>query len=1173
MSVISKDLMRVLGSTAVALVLSNNLASATSVVVNGAAYQYAGGGTMTPDGLGATYQVATINNGRAWGILVSGAAGAGSTLNVSNINVITSGPKAHGIQVGAKGSDADGTDHSIIHLLGGVAVTTDDADSFALHAIDGGTIDGTVQVTTTGTNGFGAFAESWSSIVLTNSTINTAGQNAFGVIANNDMGTVAGRISGDNLSITTTGSNASGAYADNGGQVLLTNSNIVTGGTAAYGVEALSGAVVTLNGGTITTSGNSARAIQADDATVVANDVTIVTNNAARFSEGVQSQNNASVTLNGGSITTYGLRNYGLIASNGGSITSSADISTYGNNAHAVQAGAFGTNHPNYAYDGTTSGTVYLTGGTIRTYGDSFAVGLHALDEGVIDARNITVETVGASSFGAFAESASTIKLSAATIRTTGSQAYGLLANNDEGTAGGLIAATNTDIVTSGAGAAGAMAQAGGSISITGGSVTALGETASALAISGSGTIEVEGAVLKSAQGPTIGVVLTSADDVAHIRLGSGTVATENNGILLQVDRSNGAGSGGVVNIELDAGSVSKGNIIDLQAKTGAGNTNLVLQQGAQWTGFLQGITHIQGMRGSSLVFEQQSVIAGNLTGVQSSFDFGDEGDSIGGNVTLTEGSVTRGGTVAIPVQVGGNVSVDQTSILGGNWHIAGNLVSAGTITPGNSIGIVAVDGDLTLASSSAYTAEINAQGEADLIKVGGTANLAGTVTVSTLGGYQLDRPYTILTAGNLAGTTFSSVSWSGSTTFIAPNLSYDANNVLLTIGRNDVALSSVAQTDNQRAVAEAVDGLDLSNSVANSVVFLDAAGARAAFDQLSGDAYASTKTSLIETSHLVADAINNRLRSAFAGVESKDVPVLSYAKTQEPSRASAAIDAASDNASSAQYGFWATGFGSWVKQDGNANTGGVSTSSGGFISGLDVGLAGGWRFGFAGGYSQSDIDFKGRNAAATSDSWHLGIYGGNQWGALGLRAGLIQTWHSIDASRSVSFADLSNTLEADYDARTLQAFGEIGYRLDTAAASFEPFANLAHVRLRTDGFTETGGAAALNVESDKTNTTFTTLGLRAEAPLSLGSAAVNLKGSLGWRHAYGDIIPVSTQALAGGDAFTVAGAPIAKDTALLEAGLDFDVTPASTLGVSHVGQYGSGAKQNGFKASFNIKF
>lgn len=1173
MSVISKDLVRVLGSTAVALILSSTVAAATSVVVNGAAYRYAGGSTANLDGSGATYEVATTNNGRAWGVLVSTAAGSASTLNVSNINVITSGPKAHGIQVGARGSNANGMDHSLIHLLGGVAVTTDGVGSYGLHAIDGGTIDGSVQITTTGASGFGAFAESWSTINLSHSAINTSGQKAFGLIANNDMGTVAGQISGDALSITTAGANASGAYVDGGGQVLLTHSNITTSGAAAHGVEALSGGAVTLNGGSITTSGSNARGIQADNATVIANDVAIVTNNAARFSEGVQSHNNASVTLNGGSITTHGLRNYGLLASNGGSITSSADITTYGNNAHAVQAGAFGTNHPGYAYDGTTSGTVSLTGGTIRTEASSFAVGLHSVDEGLIDAENIAVETVGASSFGAFAESASTIRLSASTIQTTGDQAHGLLANNDQGTVGGSISATNTQIVTSGAGAAGALAQAGGSISLMGGSVTAQGEAASALAISGSGTIVAEGTVLKTTRGPTIGVVLASADDVAQFRLRSGTVATENNGVLLQVDRSSGAGSGGIVDIELDAGSVSTGDIIDTQAKTGAGNTVLTLQNGADWKGQIQGITHIEAKRGSSLAFAGQSVIEGNLSGVQSNFDFGDEGDFIGGNVLLAEGSATRGGTIAIPITVSGDVSVDPTSTLGGNWHIAGGLASSGTITPGNSVGIVSVDGDLTLASSSVYAAEIDAQGGSDLIKVGGTANLAGAVTVSALGGYQLNRPYTILTAGNLAGTTFSSVSWTGSTDFIAPSLSYDANNVLLTIGRNAVSLASVAQTDNQRAVAGAIDSLGLGNPIANSVAFLDASGARQAFDQLSGDGYASTKTGLIETSHLAADAINNRLRSAFAGVGSKDVPALSYAKTKEPPRASAAIDAVSDGASLGQYGFWATGFGSWVEQDGNANAAGVSTSTGGFISGLDVGLGEGWRLGFAGGYSRSDIDLKERHAAATSDNWHLGIYGGNQWGPLGLRAGLIQTWHSLDASRSVAFTGLSNSLEADYDARTLQAFGEVGYRIDTAAASFEPFANLAHIRLRTDGFTETGGAAALNVESETTNTTFTTLGLRAEAPLSLGSTSVNLKGSLGWRHAYGDIIPVSTQAFAGGDAFSVAGAPIAKDTALLEAGLDFDVTRASTLGLSYIGQYGSGARQNGFKASFNIKF
>ena len=226
-----------------------------------------------------------------------------------------------------------------------------------------------------------------------------------------------------------------------------------------------------------------------------------------------------------------------------------------------------------------------------------------------------------------------------------------------------------------------------------------------------------------------------------------------------------------------------------------------------------------------------------------------------------------------------------------------------------------------------------------------------------------------------------------------------------------------------------------------------------------------------------------------------------------------------------------------------------------------------------AGGYSQTDLKAKNRSASANSDNWHLGIYGGNQWGPVGLRAGLIHTWHSIDSSRSVISGDLANSLSADYKARTLQAFGELGYRIESASATFEPFANLSHVRLRTEGVNEKGGQAALNIQSDTTNTTFTTLGLRAVVPVELGSSKVNFKGTAGWRHAYGDVTPSSINAYSSGDTFIVDGTPIAKDAALIEAGFDIGITQATTFGVNYVGQYGSGTKQNGFTASFNTKF
>ncbi|TIP76062.1 MAG: autotransporter domain-containing protein, partial [Mesorhizobium sp.] len=94
----------------------------------------------------------------------------------------------------------------------------------------------------------------------------------------------------------------------------------------------------------------------------------------------------------------------------------------------------------------------------------------------------------------------------------------------------------------------------------------------------------------------------------------------------------------------------------------------------------------------------------------------------------------------------------------------------------------------------------------------------------------------------------------------------------------------------------------------------------------------------------------------------------------------------------------------------------------------------------------------------------------------------------------------------ADYHAGTFQAFGELGSRLDTASVSFEPYANLAYVNFNADGFTEHGGAAALSGKDRSSDTTFTTIGLRASTAFPLGSVNTTARGGIGWRHAFGDV-------------------------------------------------------------------
>jgi outer membrane autotransporter protein len=139
--------------------------------------------------------------------------------------------------------------------------------------------------------------------------------------------------------------------------------------------------------------------------------------------------------------------------------------------------------------------------------------------------------------------------------------------------------------------------------------------------------------------------------------------------------------------------------------------------------------------------------------------------------------------------------------------------------------------------------------------------------------------------------------------------------------------------------------------------------------------------------------------------------------------------------------------------------------------------------------------------------------------------------------------------------------------------ASLAPFANLAYVNLDTDGFAETGGAAALTAAGQTWDTTFSTLGLRAEMPVAVGGTDGRIRAVAGWRHAFDDT-PEATLAFAsGGAGFTVAGAPLARDALVLDAGLEMDVAPNVRLGLSGGGQLGSGVADGNLKADFTVRF
>ena len=207
-------------------------------------------------------------------------------------------------------------------------------------------------------------------------------------------------------------------------------------------------------------------------------------------------------------------------------------------------------------------------------------------------------------------------------------------------------------------------------------------------------------------------------------------------------------------------------------------------------------------------------------------------------------------------------------------------------------------------------------------------------------------------------------------------------------------------------------------------------------------------------------------------------------------------------------------------------------------------------------------------------ESFHLAGYAGGMAGPLALRVGGVWIWNDIDTNRAVIFPGFFEREKANYDADTGQLFGEVAYPITRGRFALEPFGGLAFVSIDTDSFKEKGAFAALSSRGSDQDIGYSTLGLRAAATYAWNGASVTPHVSAAWQHAFDDITPAAALAFAStGIGFDVTGTPLAEDTALIETGLDLQLSPTATLGASYSGQFGESVTDNAVKGRFTWLF
>jgi|FEC22Drversion2_1045045.scaffolds.fasta_scaffold00717_15 autotransporter-associated beta strand protein len=791
------------------------------------------------------------------------------------------------------------------------------------------------------------------------------------------------------------------------------------------------------------------------------------------------------------------------------------------------------------------SARIITTGGTLDASGMTTGLSIGSLEGSVAVTLGATQLTVGGLNLSATMSGTisgaggSLVKIGSGILTLTGANTY------DGGTTitGGLInfaAANNFGT---------------GTVTLNGGGVQwAAGNTADISSVlaplgSGGGTFDTNG------NNVTFATALSGTGGLT--KAGAGT---------LTLSGANTYSGGTTVNagtLQLAAGaSLAAGGALTINGGTFATNGNVSV-------GALSGTGGVINLGSGTLTTTSNSnaTLASTITGAGGLTKAGSGTLSLTGANTYTGPTAVNAGTLAVNGSLTSNVTVGSGGALGGSGTIAGNVTMLGTLAPGNSIGTLNVNGNFT-QSGGTYVVEANAQGQSDKVNVTGTATISGAAVqvVAAPGNYATSTTYTILSATGGRSGTYSGVT--SNFAFLTPSLSYDANNVYLTLAllqnNNNASVGGFllsAYTTNQQAVAYA-----LNQSVAGaSGDFATVIGALAnlnsqagpwALNQISGQPVADFGSFNVANNALFMNALGQQMavaRGSAAGTG------------QRQALAQACDDAACDGAS--PFSVWGSVLGGVGSVQGNGNASTFTYNVGGGAAGVDYRVDSRFLVGLGTGYTNGTqwVDsFQGKgwsntvSVAAYGSFTPLGTLGGAYVDAL---AGYAYSNNQVQ--RQLMIPGLQpRTSSGSTGANQFLGQVETGYAVPVYApanATAVPFARFQASSINQAAFQEWGAnSLSLNVAQQTTTSLRTTLG--AELDGAVGGIDLGLR--LGWLHEYADTSRPITAAFAGAPttSFTVYGATPQRDSAVIGFQASASVAAATQLYLRYDGEVGSGA-------------
>jgi len=404
----------------------------------------------------------------------------------------------------------------------------------------------------------------------------------------------------------------------------------------------------------------------------------------------------------------------------------------------------------------------------------------------------------------------------------------------------------------------------------------------------------------------------------------------------------------------------------------------------------------------------------------------------------------------------------------------------------------------------------------------------------STATDWALNTPYTLIdTTGGVFGA-FTTETFAGFNSLVAPTLTYTPTQVQLLMLKNGNPFVSICETYNQCSVADAVDDLPATHPVTDALASLpDDETVRAGYDNLSGEIHASMRAMVLSNRYL-RDAVSTRARN--------------IARDER---------------------LWASTWGFDGRVQGGYGIADVDHGGAGLVIGAD-GHLGAAHVGAVFSYEDERINHgSGRRARSDVETWSAGGYVASEVGGVKLHAGALYGSLDVSTRRNIWIPTLQGETRASYRAHKVQVFAEAAREFQLDAATLTPYAEAAQIWLKSRAVRESADGqarpASLFVQGDTLRVTQTTVGVRAAVPLSTAWPVVAY-GDLGWLHTFGDVNFKTRHRFAGTDKrFPIRGTGMAKNTALAGAGVQAQLGDNAVLTLGYQGEF---SKQRTYHAA-----